>query len=892
MTKKYATDFDSVSEVNLTDVLQVVQDFTTPGTGTDGRATIQQIADAIGGGGSTAYVTNNGAQVTTVNAADTINLTGPLKLYYEFNDALNGFEIKFPNFSDSGLKVGDFVVLYNSSGYDADVLYQNSTTITPLPDFSYTFIFIKALTPNPGSVISFTLSREGYLEIANNLSDLTDPGAARDNLDLGSSDSVIFATIQATLTRMIVNSASDTLVQRYENTGNGGLLEEYEAKDDANAMTVFMRNTMNMLDRDAGLTSGQWQVKLTYEGGFPTALTLLGNGLHDTQLNYTDDTKRVNSLNALGVGPSSSPTFHAVLFERAAGTNDPYIETYNTGPASDNMEVDWYAKNSANAKTKVASQQVAMTTNTAGAENGRVKYSIVKEGAQTDALTITIDGVKTFANLIEASALTATPFLTLRNTGSAAEGLTTQWEGKNASDVNVTFAQTISSFINNTPDEYRAEIYVNVAHNSDIITVGTFNGDGLKDTQLNFTDATKRTNSVNQLGLGPTSTPSFAGLTISSATPTVTRTNTGAAGASVIDIINGNNSAVASVRYASVTYSLTTSTAGNESSQCVIEMRKNGALVTDALTLNGDGLKNTQLTYTDSTKRDNTVNQLGLGPTSSPTFAALTLSSTEPDMIRYNSGAAGGSSIDYFNANNSAAASITFIQTNYVPTASTAGNESGKLVIDARKDGALVTDALTVDGDGLQDTQLNYTDATKLTNTQTALEIIGAQQLWASLYPSAIGGAALYIYGMSNGATYETLTFLETGLTYAESSLPMPKRWNKGALAIIFDWVTASSSTTNVEWYLEYALMNPDTTGNILFGGQVTASSAATGADKFMRVTINLPIAELPINIDDNARIQLRLYRSGGAGVDTLPANAFVVNPILYQFTSEAGNDA
>jgi hypothetical protein len=847
---------------------------------------------AVGGGSGTAYLTNNGEDTITVNAADTISLTAPIKAYYEFVDALNGFEIRFPNLEDSGLKVGDFVMLYNRSGFDAEIQYQNSTTIDFLPNFSYTIIRIISLSPNPGSVRSFTLTRLGYAELSKNLSDLPDKGAARDNIDLGSGDSVIFATLQTAFIRNLISSATDEEVQRLENTGGGGVLINYEAKDDANAMTVFMRSTMNMLDRDAGLTSGQWQVKLTYEGGFPTALTLLGNGLHDTQLNYTDEDKRVNSLNALGIGPSSSPTFHAILFERATGTDDPYIEFYNTGTATDNILLDWYAKNSANAKTKISSQQIALTTTTAGAENSEGKLTALKSGALVDALIYNGDGLKTFAQLIEADAFTEIPFLTIRNTGSAVEGLTTQWEGKNENDENVTFAQSTASFVANTPGAYRAEIYIKVAHDSDIITVATFNGSGLNDTQLNYSDSTKRTNTVNQLGLGTTSTPSFAGLTISSGTPTVTRTNTGAAGASVIDIINGNNSAVASVRYASVTYSLTTSTAGNESSQCVIEMRKNGALVSDALTLNGDGLKNTQLNYTDSTKRDNTLNQLGLGTTSSPTFAALTLASTEPDLIRYHNGAAGGTSVDYFNANNSAAASTTFIRINYEPTVSTAGNESGQMVIEARKNGVLVTDALTVDGDGLQDTQINFTDATKLTNTQTELQIIGAQQELAAFYPSAVGPATLYSYPMSNGSTYETLTYLQTGLTYGELSLIMPKRWNKSAITLIFDWVTPSSSLTNVVWYLEYALSDPDTTGNILFGGQVTASSEATGADKFMRVTINLPIAELPVNIDDNSRLQLRLYRSGGAGVDTLPANAFLVNPVIIQYTSDSGNDA
>jgi hypothetical protein len=846
----------------------------------------------VGGGSGTAYLTNNGEETITVNAADTINLDSPLKAYYEFADALNGFEIRFPNLEDSGLKVGDFVMFYNRSGYDADILYQDNTTIDSLPNFSYTIIRIISLSPDPGSVRSFTLTRLGYAQLANNLSDLPDKSAARDNIDLGSGDSVLFATLQTPFIRNLINSATDAEVQRLENTGGGGVIVNYEAKDDANALTVFCRETYSMADKAAGLTSGRIQINLTYEGSFPTALTLLGNGLHDTQLNYEDEGKRINSINALGLGPTSTPTFYANILEHNAEPNDPFLIFYNVGTSSNDIEMSWYADNAADDNVKIGYHKIRMTSNLALSENSEGKLSSLKDGTLVDSIVYNGDGFKTFAALIEAGALTSVPFLTLRNTGSAVEGLTTQWEGKNENDENVTFAQSTASFVANTPGAYRAEIYIKVAHDSDIITVATFNGSGLNDTQLNYSDSTKRTNTVNQLGLGTTSTPSFAGLTISSGTPTVTRTNTGAAGASVIDIINGNNSAVASVRYASVTYSLTTSTAGNESSQCVIEMRKNGALVSDALTLNGDGLKNTQLNYTDSTKRDNTLNQLGLGTTSSPTFAALTLASTEPDLIRYHNGAAGGTSVDYFNANNSAAASTTFIRINYEPTVSTAGNESGQMVIEARKNGVLVTDALTVDGDGLQDTQINFTDATKLTNTQTELQIIGAQQELAAFYPSAVGPATLYSYPMSNGSTYETLTYLQTGLTYGELSLIMPKRWNKSAITLIFDWVTPSSSLTNVVWYLEYALSDPDTTGNILFGGQVTASSEATGADKFMRVTINLPIAELPVNIDDNSRLQLRLYRSGGAGVDTLPANAFLVNPVIIQYTSDSGNDA
>jgi hypothetical protein len=266
-----------ISEMNpvvtpaLTDQLEDAQS----GAPVSRRISLQQIYDLF------AFAVNNGAETLTVNAADTITLTAPVKYFYKFVSAENGFEIRFPNLASSGLRVGDIVVLYNDSAQDAYMQYQNASDIAVLPSLSYATLRVLSLTPNPGSFEVF---------VSNEFANISIENAANPNIPY--------------------------ITMRNTTTGGGNVEQiiQSEAKNSANTNISAVKVAMclsNPIDQN-----GVLRVYAKGNGTFPTnpSLTVDKVGLLDTQIQFSDTAKLIASMQALQItGAQDVPELKLVV---------------------------------------------------------------------------------------------------------------------------------------------------------------------------------------------------------------------------------------------------------------------------------------------------------------------------------------------------------------------------------------------------------------------------------------------------------------------------------------------------------------------------------------------------------------------------------------------------
>lgn len=159
----------------------------------------------------------------------------------------------------------------------------------------------------------------------------------------------------------------------------------------------------------------------------------------------------------------------------------------------------------------------------------------------------------------------------------------------------------------------------------------------------------------------------------------------------------------------------------------------------------------------------------------------------------------------------------------------------------------------------------------------------------ASTNPAVNGQTAT----QSNGATIPYWSFTPSGLSYLFVECMMPKRWDGGTITLDLSWFTSNPETApfNVAvWFADAAVINSGDSINPTFGtAQFVLSNAFVGGNQLRYCTI--PAITPSGTPSANATLQIRIYRNGGSGSDTLPDPA-LLRGIIVNYTSSAGNDA
>lgn len=515
-------------------------------------------------------------------------------------------------------------------------------------------------------------------------------------------------------------------------------------------------------------------------------------------------------------------------------------------------------------------------------------------------LGLSPSSIPTFSSLLITS---HTPVIQLYNNDTPSISLNEQidFSQLNSSLSPISTASIIVQATNLVAGLEQSKLYINLPDGAGgTATPLLLTKDGLNDTQLNFTNGTKISNSQNALQLGINNNVQFARVSVqgdSSSSPVY---------CAIFDARTASTSAATSLRffqknslgtgYQNVTLTATSTdvSSGNATGKLQVAVYQSGFIVSDAATITGDGLVDTQLNFTDPTKITNSQTALGLGTTDVVKFAAVyvqtggqatlkliddqtasTLASSKIEMIQLNTSGTGFDSVIMQSTSSNV----------------TTGTENSQLQVGVMQTGSFVSDALTLKGDGLHDTQINFSNSTKLSNSQTQLQIIGSQDICGiNVWPDPTQGAQLTLTTLTN---YSSLgyNFVQSGFSYLYISIPMPKRWDGSAVTFIAGCST-SATTGNYVLIAEAAIINFGATIDVGFGTPVSVTSSATAvANKLIKTTISSITPSGSFVAGDNNVLLIRIHRNGGVGSDTMTASA-LLSTWYVVYNSTAGNDA
>lgn len=164
------------------------------------------------------------------------------------------------------------------------------------------------------------------------------------------------------------------------------------------------------------------------------------------------------------------------------------------------------------------------------------------------------------------------------------------------------------------------------------------------------------------------------------------------------------------------------------------------------------------------------------------------------------------------------------------------------------------------------------------------------------IQPRNSGGCGVMevIEPSANGPNYRGLPFDATTQEYAQFTIPLPTKWNRGTITAKFLWTHASAAADNrVAWNIAGVAVSNDDAFNVAFGTarQVNdgASSGGTANDLYLSdATAAITIAGTPAAGD---LICFQVSRvATDATYDIMSVDAYLLGVILYIEVS-AGND-
>lgn len=158
--------------------------------------------------------------------------------------------------------------------------------------------------------------------------------------------------------------------------------------------------------------------------------------------------------------------------------------------------------------------------------------------------------------------------------------------------------------------------------------------------------------------------------------------------------------------------------------------------------------------------------------------------------------------------------------------------------------------------------------------------------------PSASGGCAALatVATSANQPDVQSLDFDQTTAEYAQFSLAMPKRWNRGTVTFKPLWSHAAGSTFGVVWSLQALAVSDNEAIAQAYGTAQSSTDTGGTAGRLYAgpESAAITIAGTPAAEDV---VFFRLAREPANGSDTLDADARLHGVVLYLFQA-AENDA
>lgn len=171
----------------------------------------------------------------------------------------------------------------------------------------------------------------------------------------------------------------------------------------------------------------------------------------------------------------------------------------------------------------------------------------------------------------------------------------------------------------------------------------------------------------------------------------------------------------------------------------------------------------------------------------------------------------------------------------------------------------------------------------------------GRTEIWVPanrITPSATGGCAALatIASAANQPDIQTLDFDTTTQEFAQFSIALPKRWNRGTITFAPVWSHAAAATFGVVWELQAVAISNDDPIAVAFGTAVGSTDAGgTTNDVYVGPeSAAITVGGSPAVGDV---VFFRLARAPANGSDTLNVDARLHGLVLY-VNHAAENDA
>lgn len=170
---------------------------------------------------------------------------------------------------------------------------------------------------------------------------------------------------------------------------------------------------------------------------------------------------------------------------------------------------------------------------------------------------------------------------------------------------------------------------------------------------------------------------------------------------------------------------------------------------------------------------------------------------------------------------------------------------------------------------------------------------VGRHTIWlpatAWLPRLANGPAANRTETATNKIVLATLDFDPAIIEYAQTTVRMPKSWDRGPIGAEVRW-TAGGGSGNVIWVLQALAVGDGTALDGTFGAPRPVTDLFTGANAEHRTAETAGI-EPAGNTASGDRLILQIHRNASAAGDTLTTDAKLLGVTLFYGTAAATDD-
>ena len=142
----------------------------------------------------------------------------------------------------------------------------------------------------------------------------------------------------------------------------------------------------------------------------------------------------------------------------------------------------------------------------------------------------------------------------------------------------------------------------------------------------------------------------------------------------------------------------------------------------------------------------------------------------------------------------------------------------------------------------------------------------------------------------TNKVMLATLDFDASTGEAAQIAIPMPRSWNRGAVAVQFVWTAGTGTNASVVWGCQALALSDDDPLDAVFGTAQLVTDAVTAAGDVMETAFSAPITVAGSPATDDL-VVFRLYRDAAHAADTLTADARLI-AVRIRYNADAGNDA